>query len=338
MDSSQADPSATDQPPQPQSAGVQPLPEQFCQRKQLRRSARLACYLDKLAVVELQLVLQFLDTGSKLKAARCSQRLLHAASAPFAWRSEPVFVEASAAEHVERARTSLLRFAPIHLRCIGVATLGSVTAVPHLWTLELMKAPESSATDLSQLLRHSTCARLQLLGLDSQASRLLTTDTMRLISRLPQLHTLDLAVLREQATDAGFFSPLTDAVALTDLALYCDDWTIVSATMLGAISQCAKLQRLCLSKLVIRGVHLLIAQHATTAAPPAHKIPCGWIMAPCPWIWRLQSAERGRVSGRVQPSRTAAVADAGKSLRHRFAAAASTPRAVTASAFHSLLA
>jgi hypothetical protein len=57
----QTDPPAAGAEPPPQSAEVQPLPEQFSQRKKQRRSAQEACHLDKLATVELQLCLQFLD-------------------------------------------------------------------------------------------------------------------------------------------------------------------------------------------------------------------------------------------------------------------------------------
>jgi len=73
----EADSSAADaQPPSP-SAGVQPLPEQF-KHVQGPLSGRS---LHSLATVELQLCLQFLDSKSKLIAARCSRRLLHAVSA-----------------------------------------------------------------------------------------------------------------------------------------------------------------------------------------------------------------------------------------------------------------
>jgi len=54
-----------------QTAGVQPLAEQM--RKKQRRSPRFSSPLNQLATVELQLMLQFLDKRSKLKAARCSR-------------------------------------------------------------------------------------------------------------------------------------------------------------------------------------------------------------------------------------------------------------------------
>ena len=125
-DASSADSSATSQPPQ-QSAGVQPLPEQIGKRP------RLSCGLHSLADVELQLMLQFLDTDSKMKAARCSHQLLQAANTPFAWRSAPPFVlTAQSAADVERIQTSLVHFAPIHLRCIGLESQDCVTDIPYL--------------------------------------------------------------------------------------------------------------------------------------------------------------------------------------------------------------
>jgi hypothetical protein len=178
MADSQADSSATGQPPPPHSAGVQPLPEQ------MRKRPRLSCGLDTLAVIEMQLVMQFLDSDSKLKAARCSQRLLHAASAPFAWRSAPPFaLTARSAADVERIQTSLLRFVSIHLRCDWLESLDCVAAVPNVVGLDLLETPFDSP-GLSQLLRYPNSVHLQSMWLDSQAS-----GTVQLISDLPQLRT-----------------------------------------------------------------------------------------------------------------------------------------------------
>jgi len=93
-EANQIEPAAASGPEQLQapSAEVQPLPEQF------RKRPRPSCLLDLLATVELQLVMQWLDTKSKLKTVRCSRRLLQAASQPIAWKdSPPFFVEARTA-------------------------------------------------------------------------------------------------------------------------------------------------------------------------------------------------------------------------------------------------
>ena len=244
MSESQSNPSATGQPP-PSSAGVQPLPEQFSRRKKLRRSARLACHLDKLAVVELQLVMQFLDTKSKLKAARCCQRLLHAASGPFAWRDTPsFFVEIQSPADVECVCSSLIRFAPIDLQCTGLTSLGGLLTVPHLWALDLMATGAAVFDELPQLLRHPSMARLAWLWIEeSMASADQTVEIMRAVAALPQLRTLDVSL---QSAAGPTLQPLVHAPALTDLTIRRNEWTASEAALLNAISQCAGLRQLSL--------------------------------------------------------------------------------------------
>jgi hypothetical protein len=242
MDCSQADPKATDQPLQ-HSAGVQPLPEQFSQRKRPRRSARLACHLDKLAVVELQLVLQFLDAKSKLKAARCSRRLLQSVSAPFAWRATPAFfMECRSAEDVKRTGTSLIRFAPIDLRCLGLTSLGALLTVPHLFGLDLLETGVAVFDGLPQLLRHPSLTRLEWLWIEeSLSSAEPSVEIMRAVAALPQLRTLDVSL---QSAAGAVLQPLVHAPALTDFTIRRNEWTASEAALLRAVSQYAGLRRL----------------------------------------------------------------------------------------------
>ena len=267
---SPADLSAAAAPLQPPSLSVQPLPEQFSQRKRPRRSARLACHLDKLAVVELQLFLQFLDTKSKLIAARCSRRLLHAASAPFAWRSTPPFtVEAPSDADVERIGSSLLRFVPIHLRCDWLKSLQCLATVPHLVDLDLLNSARgvAAAAEFSRLLQHPNLARLQLLRLDADTSSRLTVDTMVLIARLPQLRTFD-AVVRGETSGAVLLQPLAAAPALTDLTVRREFAVKVGAALLAAVSGCAGLRNLSLHRLLFStGLFL-----ALCSSPNMHQL------------------------------------------------------------------
>ena len=201
-----------------------------------------------LANVELQLILQFLDTDSKLKAARCSRQLLQAASAPFAWKSAPPFVLTTrSVADVERVHTSLLRFAPVCLRCDEMESLPSVVAVPHLVGLDLLNSMAAAmiATDLPQLLQQPGLERLELLRLDSNVSEFLTVDTMGLIARLPQLRSFDM-VVPEGAADGAVLQPLTAAPALTDLAVTFLEWTVPDAALLAVTGGCAGLSRLSL--------------------------------------------------------------------------------------------
>jgi hypothetical protein len=247
---SKAGPSAADaQPPPPADAGVQPLPEHF--RRRPDRLPRFSSPLDGLAVVELQLCLQFLDSDSRLKAARCSGLLFNAASAPFAWRAVPPFVvEVRSATDVERIQTSLLRFAPVQLRCVRMEPLQCMLTVPHLFGLELLQSPSAvTAADLSRLLQHPSLARLQTLRLDDDSCRLLTVDTVRLIARLPQLRALGMTV-PPVVSSADLLRPLPGAPALTDLSVTFADWALADGALMGAVGECAGLRRLRLGHLM----------------------------------------------------------------------------------------
>ena len=210
MDASGADSSATGQPLL-QSADVQPLPEQFRQRKKLRRSARLACHLDKLAKVELQLVMQFLDTDSKLKAARCSRQLLQAADHPFAWQGPSVRMRSEDQPQLgPLIRQSLLRHAPISLTLAvnSEVPVAEVAAIPRLRELVVSCVDEPIGFD-PQLLALPALQRLQRLRVQCHPP----VSTMRLLPTLPALRTLELFELDESA-DCSW---LPGMPALTDL-------------------------------------------------------------------------------------------------------------------------
>ena len=57
-----------------------------CSRSPLLASSRLCPPMERLATVELQLVMHNLDAASLLALARCSRHTLRAADAPFAWQ------------------------------------------------------------------------------------------------------------------------------------------------------------------------------------------------------------------------------------------------------------
>jgi hypothetical protein len=82
--------------------------------------------------------------------------------------------------------------------------------------------------------------------LDYPGSLLLTVDVMRLIARLPQLRTFGMTVPDGDAAGAALLQPLTDAPALTDLAISHPIWTPVGAALLRAIGGYPGLRRLCL--------------------------------------------------------------------------------------------
>jgi len=111
----------------------------------------------RLAVVEVQLVMQMCDLQSLLALAQCSRATLAAASHPFVWRGlPPLLVSSSELERVAPAAlsASLLRFCDVALRCpprvprwlIGAAadsqtedTLRLIESIPRLRALDVLR-------------------------------------------------------------------------------------------------------------------------------------------------------------------------------------------------------
>ena len=84
---------------------------------------------ESLAAVALQLALHCLDTNSRLVARRCSRRLLHAASQPFAWRhASPLTATASGLAAVPLG-WPLLSLIPLSLRLEGDADSAHVALI-----------------------------------------------------------------------------------------------------------------------------------------------------------------------------------------------------------------
>jgi hypothetical protein len=208
----------------------------FCGAEQVSAvpPASGVCCWDRLAAVESQSVMQFLDIRGKLHAARCYKRLLQDASAQFTWQhSSPLLVAVSAegkkdelAESVRcataRASMGLLRFVPIHLalcqtdeqrrraqqidvnaECIAsIARLVSLDGRflwrPRLWT-ELLQRPQ--ARNLREL-----------------HGGKFNDEQMQLIVRLPALARLCLRLGRPSCLQL-----LPTAPALTELSIHAQD-------------------------------------------------------------------------------------------------------------------
>ena len=93
-------------------------------------------------------MMQFLDTTSKLKAARCSRRLLQAADHSFAWQGSSVWVGTRNRPRLgSLIRQSLLRHASIALSLDFVSDLpeAEVAAIPRLRELIIRYGHSSPA-------------------------------------------------------------------------------------------------------------------------------------------------------------------------------------------------
>jgi len=204
---------------QPESAGVQPLPEQL--RKRPRRSPRLNSPLDLLAAVELQLALQWLDSRSRLAAARCSRRLLQAASAPFAWRDAPPMAVTAKQLAAAPPDSPLLRLIPLSLhlgRSDSPADLTRIAQLPTIGVRELRLRHFGWREDspLSSLLQRAALQSLQVI---SAPVTDIPPHALRLVAQLPRLRSLSLLSSHEEVVES-----LRAAPALTHLGLLLPFW------------------------------------------------------------------------------------------------------------------
>jgi len=203
---------------------------------------RLPCPFDKLATVELQLVLQFLDGPGKIAAGCSCKRLLSDAADPFAWRAHPptavppLLVHVSdedmgnlaaklhrSADHIAHGR--LLRRRPVHLALLRTAEqhrrnraldvpAQSITSfagrlaslyAPFLWRPKLWTSLLSQGPNV-----------VHLRNLTDLHGGLFTEQQMGMIAQLAQLRRLCISV------SAHSLHPLSLSSSLTSLSLNCE--------------------------------------------------------------------------------------------------------------------
>lgn len=144
--------------------------------------------------------MQFLDSNSRLKAARSSRIMRAAVDDPFAWRDAAAFsISASADNTIRRIGCSLLRHAPIALHVDGhwdsELLVAAVVTIPWLRELRLRAWLSIRPQALNVMLVHPTLLQLRVLclpflGVDSTTLRLL-------IARLERLQSLSLGFRQE---------------------------------------------------------------------------------------------------------------------------------------------
>jgi len=171
-----------------------------------------------LAKVELQLVLQFLDTQSRFRAARCSRALLAAAAEPFAWQHGVVRArvgDSSLDALIARIHAAPFRDAPIalHLDSDCALSAGVLASLPRLHRLRLDFLPP--AADLLAQLVHPALRDLRALHLPPYPDGVKAAH-VALIGRLPQLRAL--SSLYCPGDDAAL-EPLRPLESLTALDL-----------------------------------------------------------------------------------------------------------------------
>jgi hypothetical protein len=126
----------------------------------------------RLASVEVQLVLQWLDTLSKVRASCASKQLLAEARTPFAWQDTPPFVRNQAQVYSISAREAgpLLPLARLTLRwdpAIHSVDMDRMYYAPPLFGVDVSAADEDAVNmeELKQLLEYECVRELRELNL-----------------------------------------------------------------------------------------------------------------------------------------------------------------------------
>ena len=193
-------------------------------------------YMERLADVELQLVMHGLDARSLLQFARCSRPLLHAADHPFAWLHASLHIlgwQVESASSSSSPPSRLLRHARLSVRfdksrpteqgAIAVQAqpfvdaLRSLASPLHHLTCTDATKPRISLEQWQQILAAPSARHLRTLRMAGDMCRSSFDDeTVRAISRLAHLHTLAVECCAE---DSAVWAALPDAPALTSLQI-----------------------------------------------------------------------------------------------------------------------
>ena len=225
--------------------------------------------MQRLADVELQLVMQGLTAQEILKLARCSRFLFHAADKPFAWQHTRLCVRTKPEPPVALPRRilgwcqrmlsrqlhsrhlpiepplpQLVRHAKVVIRCCWqadvdshLAILAIASRVPAVYELDCdLVEPDN----LALILGSPSMQQLQVLRLSSgwrDYERIKPTTAMA-IAQLPHLHTL---YLLGSGDDSGL-AFLSQAPALT--TLHIQDAFNRRSSLLTQVAACSKLVNL----------------------------------------------------------------------------------------------
>jgi len=161
-----------------------------------RPSSSAACPLDSLPSPALTLILQFLSHRDRLRAARCSPRLLSAARSPSAWQcAAPLPYPFYSAHWAARLRRSLLSLAPFELRVaarrLQSAAVADLLLLPNIRAVRFDDDAEASEAQLDELLASALLADVTALRL-SPRCQLRPHHTAVVAERMHALRTLRL--------------------------------------------------------------------------------------------------------------------------------------------------
>ena len=183
-----------------------------------RTSSSAACSLDLLPSPTLILVLQLLSHRDRLRAARCSRRLLTAARSPAAWQcAAPLPYPFYSAHWAARLRRSLLALAPFELRVaarrLQSAAVADLLLLPNIRAVRFDDDAAASEAQLDELLASPLLADVAALRL-SPRCQLRPHHTAVVAERMHALRTLRLHCpehRRQRGSGSGFGSADADA-------------------------------------------------------------------------------------------------------------------------------
>jgi hypothetical protein len=176
--------------------------------------------LSRLADVELQLVMQFLDSNSLLKLARCSRQTLHCASHPSVWRRHLIDVAVTNAGPHKDARASARSL--VHLKpsraCLEgneLISCDTLAAVPNLAAVRFSGPVLIMSTlDRQRFLSLPVAQRLVEIELTLHAE----SDTLHQLSALSLLHTVKLRLVAATSSPS-VLQPLVQVPSLTHVSI-----------------------------------------------------------------------------------------------------------------------
>jgi len=224
--------------------------------------------MNRLADVELQLVMQGLAAQEILALARCSRYLLHAADAPFAWQHTRLCLNATPgpppialprriigwcrallqSRHSLKEPPRLLRHAKVKIRSIAqvnehLAILATAARMPDLvlYELDMSNGGQFHHIHLSLVIGSPSMQQLRVLCMRSGTQCYAVVQNA--IIKLPHLHTLRLQTSSDVTgvPTASYLEFLSHVPALTSLHIHDTFTAVQSPSQLTHVAACSKL-------------------------------------------------------------------------------------------------
>jgi hypothetical protein len=189
-------------------------------------------HLTKLAMIEVQICMHFLEGKERVQVARCSRRLLRDMSDPFAWKFCPPMVvdirSLGRSPTCFDAPCSLLR--PLkathvlcHVRLTDILSRNDAKRIPLIQSMEFNVAKDCTGIDWRIVFAHTSLIHVHAVTIHRQRNVATLDSALLFLPTLPNLHSLNLPY-------ASYCSQLLGLKifhSLTELACSFEDWRLV---------------------------------------------------------------------------------------------------------------